>query len=291
MRDALNKILNPSRLTAIIDIGANPIDGDPPYKNMLSNGLCKIIGFEPQPEALEKLRKNATEYETYLPYVLGDGEEHILHVCRASGMTSLLEPDVQRLKLFNLFDKFGEVIKTIKTETIRLDDVNEIENLDFLKIDVQGSELMIFSNGLRFLNTAVAIQTEVSFVPRYVGQPSFGQIDNLLRESGFIPHCFMAIKRWALSPTVFNGNPRIPGNQLLQADIVYVKDFANMSKVSSEKIKHLAMLSHHVFRSYDLVNLAIRELEKRGEVKPASITAYLSSITNTNPKLRIWHKA
>ena len=69
MQDVLRTILQPSRPTVIVDIGANPIDGEPPYKAMLEAGLCEVIGFEPQPEALARLREAATAKETYLPYV------------------------------------------------------------------------------------------------------------------------------------------------------------------------------------------------------------------------------
>jgi hypothetical protein len=37
--DRLTALLAPARLTEIVDIGANPIDGDPPYKSMLLNKL------------------------------------------------------------------------------------------------------------------------------------------------------------------------------------------------------------------------------------------------------------
>lgn len=284
MQEALIDILKPGRLTSIIDVGANPIDGNPPYKAMLEAGLCQIIGFEPQPEALARLRKSATENETYLPYALGDGREHTLHICRESGMTSLLEPDNQRLKLFNLFEKFGDVSERISINTVRLDDVKEINELDFLKIDVQGSELSIFSNGIELLRKATAVQTEVSFIPLYVNQPTFGQLDTFLRKLDFVPHCFSSIKRWALSPTVFNNNPRSPGNQLLEADIIYVKDFPKLIKMESEKIKHLAMVSHHIFRSFDLVNLTLLELEKRGEIKRDSVKQYIASFSTPPSK-------
>jgi hypothetical protein len=51
-RDPLFKLLRPERLTAVVDIGANPIDGDPPYQSMLEKRLCRVVGFEPQSEAL-----------------------------------------------------------------------------------------------------------------------------------------------------------------------------------------------------------------------------------------------
>jgi len=47
----LHNILKLDRLTEIVDIGANPIDGDPPDKALLRSGLCKVTGFEPQEDA------------------------------------------------------------------------------------------------------------------------------------------------------------------------------------------------------------------------------------------------
>lgn len=73
----LYEILQPSRLTEVVDIGANPIDGAPPYKPMLDAGLCRVTGFEPQESALGKLLRSKGANERYLPYAVGDGEVHI----------------------------------------------------------------------------------------------------------------------------------------------------------------------------------------------------------------------
>ena len=71
--DLLTEILAPARPTAIVDVGANPIDGDPPYHAMLAAGLCEVTGFEPQPDPLARLEKAKGPRERYLPYALGDG--------------------------------------------------------------------------------------------------------------------------------------------------------------------------------------------------------------------------
>jgi hypothetical protein len=39
----------------VVDIGANPIDGVPPYASLLRAGNAKVVGLEPNPEALAKL--------------------------------------------------------------------------------------------------------------------------------------------------------------------------------------------------------------------------------------------
>src|SRR5207302_505483 len=188
--DALFELLRPQRLTAVVDVGANPIGSAPPYKGMLVEGLCTLVGFEPQPDALAKVDGSKGPHERYLPYAIGDGRERILNVCAASGMTSLLEPDRERLALFNDFEILGIVESKRRIATHRLDEVKEIDHLDFLKIDVQGSELDVFKGARRRLQSAVAIHTEISFIPLYRDQPAFGTVDTFLRMMGFIPHCF-----------------------------------------------------------------------------------------------------
>jgi hypothetical protein len=81
--DPLIELLSPERLTAVVDIGANPIDTDPPYKRMLVNRLCTLVGFEPQAEGLAKLNAMKSDLETYLPYAVGDGGSGILKICHA----------------------------------------------------------------------------------------------------------------------------------------------------------------------------------------------------------------
>src|ERR1700712_316592 len=100
--DLLTQILTPQRPTAIVDVGANPIDGDPPYKRMLAAGLCDVVGFEPQDEAFARLVAKAGPRERYLPYALGDGTSGTLNVCSLEGMTSLKVPAPEHLALFNL---------------------------------------------------------------------------------------------------------------------------------------------------------------------------------------------
>ena len=159
-------------------------------------------------------------------------------------MTSLLEPDPEKLALFNEFPGFGQVEREIRVQTQRLDDIGEIEAMDFLKIDIQGTELQVFNSGRRRLSKAIAVQTEVSFVPLYQGQPSFGAIDLILRESGFVPHCLAELKLWPISPMVIDGNSRKPLRQLLEADFVYVRDFSRPGNMDAEQWKHSPSWPH-----------------------------------------------
>jgi FkbM family methyltransferase len=282
--NALQDLLSPSRLTQIVDVGANPIDGEPPYTPMLVHGLCHVTGFEPQQDALIELEKTCGPNERYLPYAIGDGESHTLNVCRAPGLTSLLTPDPVYLKIFDYLRPLADVIERVPLQTRRLDDVDEIEHLDFLKIDIQGGELAVFQGGRGKLAECVAIQTEVSFVTLYEHQPAFGRVDSELRGLGFIPHCFAAVKNWAIAPFVVDGDPRRPLNQLLEADIVYVRDFARDDTMTDEQLKHLALIAHHCYGSFDLALRCVTLLAARHATGTGNERRYMEIIGQEAPE-------
>jgi FkbM family methyltransferase len=276
--DLVWDILRPERLTAVVDVGANPIDSDPPYKRMLAKRLCTLVGFEPQAAAHASLNERKSDLETYLPYAVGDGTPGTLKVCQAPGMSSLFTPEPRVLNCFPLFSHFGRVIKEIPIETRTFDSISEIDSLDFLKIDVQGSELSVFRNGSLRLTGAVMVHTEVSFVPLYKDQPVFGDIDLALRALGFIPHMFANINKRMILPVHYADNLYASMNQLLEADIVYVRDFTQPDRMNSEQLKHIALVAHHCYGSYDLAANCMQHLISRGVVPSDSIGRYLATI-------------
>jgi FkbM family methyltransferase len=276
--DLLTEILSPARLTAVVDVGANPIDGEPPYKRMLAAGLCEVAGFEPQPAALARLQQSKGPHERYLPHALGDGTTRTLNICALEGMTSLKVPDPAHLALFNLFPTWGEVKNRVPVATRRLDDIAEIAHMDFLKMDIQGSEREVLAHGQAKLAETVMVQTEISFVTLYENQPTLGEMDGALRKLGFLPHCFAEMKVWPLAPMVVSGQPNRGLRQLLEADLVYARDFSRPENMSVEQWKHLALIAHHCYGSYDLALKAINTLIGLGAVPEGSGERYLAGL-------------
>ena len=276
--DPLLELLRPKRLTAVVDIGANPIDGDPAYKSLLQKCGCRVIGFEPQADALANLNTRKSELETYLPNIIADGSPATLRICRAPGMTSLYKPDTKMLAYFPGFPEWGTVVEEISISTSRLDDVIGEDALDFLKIDIQGGELTAIENGRRCLGGAVAIQAEVSFLPLYEKQPTFAEIDQALRNLGFIPHTFAAINRRMIAPLFDERSPYAALNQLLEADVVYVRNFTQPDAMTDEQLKHLAIIAHHCYRSFDLATNCIFHLCQRQVIAADSMQRYLALV-------------
>ena len=248
----------------ISDIGAAWINENesPVYNNLIwESDLTKLFLFDGDERQISTLKKHYGKKAMIFECFLGDGQEHTLYLCHPkSGMTSLLKPNKKVLSFFNGLSKLGQVLLTKQIQTKKLDDIDDIDNLHFVKMDVQGSERIVLENGLSKLTQCVAVQLEVSFVPLYEGQATFGEIDIFMRQLGFIPHRFLEVKRWSITPTIRDGIINKPFNQLLEADVVYIRDPLKLSKIRPEEIKSLALFSHLFFNSPDLFIYCVERL-------------------------------
>lgn len=263
----------------IVDIGANPIDGTPPYASLLESGRAEVVGFEPNPDALARLEAAKSQYETYLPYAIGDGSSHTLRMCAAPGMTSLLEPNRAVLELFHGFPNWGRVIGTTEVDTKRLDDIPMTHGVDLLKLDIQGGELMALRNATDRLAGAVVVHTEVEFLELYEGQPLFGDVDSFLRQHGFVLHRFYpATVSRTLQPMIVNNDIYAGMSQLVWSDAVFVRDFTKLDRMSDAQLMKAAMILHDCYMSYDLVMRFLLELDRRHKSQKAAL--YLERLTS-----------
>lgn len=265
----------PPGAVVIADIGAAFLGETPPYQPLLDKGLGRLFAFEPDARQAEILRARLGT-ATLLPYAVADGNQHTLHVCD-HGWTSLLEPDPAARAFFNTFPQLGRVLATQPIATRRLDDIAELPQIDFLKMDVQGAELMVLQNGRDKLEDCVAAQLETSFVTLYRDQPPIGAIDLEMRHQGFIPHRFADIKRWPIAPAISGKDPRLPIHQLLECDIVYVRDLTRPQAMSDMQLWKLALIAQDCYRSPDLATRCLVELEKRGAIDDGDIVRFLSA--------------
>ena len=260
--------LQPANRTQIVDIGAYPIDGTPPYADMLQKGLCDVIGFEPQLEGFRKLENKPDESGSYysayyFDHAIADGNNHTIYHCKTPGLTSLLRPNPGVLALFGDLLPLGAVTHEGETWTSRLDDERLIKRIDYLKIDTQGSELMILQNGREKLKDCVAIQVEVPFIPLYHNMPSLGDINNELRSQGFILMNIAHVKHWGIAGGT-------TPDQIIDADFLYVRDYSKPELMTDEQLKQLALVMHYIYVAPGLADYCVSELSRRGVLQVAA---------------------
>lgn len=246
-------------LINIVDVGAMSLGaGTDPFEALVKHGATRIVGFEPVPSECEKLNRLHDGRRRYLPYAVGDGTARTFHTCRSVATSSLYEPYTELLDKFQNLENLVHVVDRTAVQTHRLDDIAEVADTDYLKVDVQGAELDVFRGAERVLRHVLVVQTEVEFVPLYRDQPLFSDVDQLLRRSGFLFHRFDGIASRVFKPLVNNNNVNAPGSQLLWADAVYIRNFMQLDRLAPEQLLKLAIILHELYGSFDACALVLQ---------------------------------
>lgn len=246
----------------ILDIGA-ALGERPPYQSLVDAGRARIIGFEPNPMECEKLNKEYGKPHLFFPYFIGDGQPATFHETNWVLTGSLYEPNTPLLEKFQNLAELVTPVATHAVTTARIDDIQEIDDVDFIKIDIQGAELPVFKNARRILSNTLLIQTEVEFVELYRDQPMFADVDIFLRSNGFQFHAFNGFGSRAFKPLIFHGNINAGVRQALWSDALYVRDWMRLDSLDEIKLRKYAILAHDVLQSWDLAHLVLMALDRR----------------------------
>lgn len=262
----------------IIDVGAMDIGKDEePYSRLLKAVPCTVVGFEPLQAELDKLQAMAAPHYTYLGHIIGDGSEQTFYECNVPFTSSLFEPDPMIVDQFHNLGSGMQVVKRARVATKRLDDIVEVRGADYLKVDVQGAELMVFQGATNVLKDTLVIHTEVNFAPMYRDMPLFGDIDVYLRSQGFLLHRLSSVSGRTFKPLVFQNDLNAVMSQPLWGDAIYVKSFTSFDTLPPVSLLKLATILHENYQSFDLVTVALREYDKL--VGTALNRAYVSALT------------
>jgi FkbM family methyltransferase len=272
-RDILSE---PPPVIRIVDAGAAEYGADP-HVRLSQQGLCEVVGFEPNPANCARRNAQARPGHRYLPYALGDGQVRRFHECQNPLTSSLYRPNAPLLEKFSNLDL--PVVAETDIQTHRLDDLDDIQDIDYLKLDVQGAELDIIQGATRLLKATAIVHTEVEFIPMYTDQPLFGDIDVALRKCGLWLHKLDGIQGRTMRPIVPNNNPFAPLSQILWADAaVYVRSFMSFDQMPPEKLLKLAIILHEVYASIDVAALALNRYDAM--TNKGLWKAYLTKLTS-----------
>ena len=256
-----------SNLTlTIMEIGAAPLTGqkEPLHELLDAFPGSQIIAFELNQQMCAELNRKAPRGLRYFPTALGRTEEtRPLYETVHPMCTSLYRPNERLLECYNNLEIAS--LKSIgSVETVSLDRFTadqQITDIDFIKIDIQGAELDVFQGGRKALRDLVALVTEVEFVPVYLDQPLFGDVCRFLSEQGLMFHKFMGLAGRTLRPTIANDDPNF-AIQHLWGDAMFVRDVPTLAQLSPRKLLKLAVLSY-MYESSDLTIHCLRLYDER----------------------------
>src|SRR5262245_23578662 len=246
----------------VVDVGAMWLGEEAvPYRRLLRPGLARVVGFEPVKEECDKLNAMGLAHHRYLPYCIGDGTERDFVITNQSMTSSLYEPNERLLKKFQALNELMVPVKRERVRTRRLDDLAEVGSVDYMKLDVQGAELDVLRGASRLLRGTMVVHAEVEFVPLYVQQPMFGEVDEFMRSHGFMFHSFVSFGGRCFRPFSLGTNAEQFMHQMLWADAVFVKSFLDFRGLEAVQLLKMAVILHEVYESYDLAALALRHYD------------------------------
>ena len=235
---AISILLDKENTRTIIDAGASI--GDISQKLAKMYPLATVHAIEPYPPFHANLEKLAIKNKRIRAEKLALSNENgskVLQINKSEGTNSLLASNEEVEAIYgDLLSTTGE----IKVKSQMLDDFiheNSIEQVDLLKLDLQGSELPALTGASKTLTEGKikCILCEIMFQPQYESQPSASAILHELMEN----HDF----------TLFNFyQPHHHHGYLCQTDALFLH--SSIHKSAKEK-SHLAFHPYSAF-GYDL---------------------------------------
>lgn len=253
----------------VVDIGAMDTgDKNCPCYKLSQINACEIIGFEPDKKECRKLNQSGDG--RYLPYIIGNGDKRTFRTCNYNMTSSLYEPNTALVEKFQNLEELMRVVDRREVTTKRLDNISEVKDADYLKIDTQGADFDVLTGAKELLKNVVAVHTEALLVPLYVDAPLFAQVDVLLQSSDFLFHSFYGAGGRAFKPLIVGNNISTPIRQILWADVIYIRNFMNYGSIPPQKLLKLAVILHEVYGSYDLAHYALAEYDKQSGTELAN---------------------
>ena len=272
MNDPFEKLVEIIKKTKIdckftlVDIGALPIGNSKPrfHKILEYFPSSEIIGFEIEKEACDQMNSKAAKGIKYFPFALGENnEKRKLYVTQDPMCTSLYKPNEEFLKLYHEL-QYMYLKEETEIETITLDtfvDKYSINEIDFIKIDVQGAELDIFKGSRKLLNNVLKIVCEVEFLPLYHDQPLFGDITKFLSQYNFMFNKFLGLSGRTLKPLVANKDKTV-ASQHMWTDAVFIQHINKIENLNDERLLKLSVLAA-IYNSLDLTFFYLALYDKR----------------------------
>jgi len=217
----------------------------------------KYIGFEPDKRSRDTIANLKSDFLDYkiVPYALSDSTKTAtLNLCRKPQVSSLYEPNVHFLNRFPDATRF-DVLEKLDFRCVTLDSI-ELDELDFLKIDIQGAGNDVLKGANSSLELVLGLELEVEFVELYIKQPLFGDVCQQLFSKGFEFIDFVNLARWERDE--HNGY-----GQCIFGDALFLKtpEFLETQSLGVDKVStYITILM--IYRRFDLVQVCLDSLSK-----------------------------
>jgi len=201
-------LLRSVKYDLLIDVGANR--GQFSLLSRVVAPSVPIRAFEPIPaEAARYRRVNCRKGESISLMEVALGDQHgvaELHLSGRADSSSMLPIGELQSSLFPGTEEVG-ILRVPVTPLDALPEVWAGASRALLKLDVQGFEMSVLRGAREALRHCQYVYVECSHVPLYVGQALFPEVNEFLKNQGFV--------------VAKEENTQFAGGKLIQADYLF----------------------------------------------------------------------
>lgn len=235
--------------------------GDTRFAELQKLDIFATLAFDPSGRLsdIQRLQQRG-ELHHYPQVALGDGMPATLHLCQDPAMSATLEP-LQAERQLPGNRQATQVIGEQQVATLRLDDIEGLESIDWLLLDNLNDSLKVLENGEKALANTLLVQARVNFVPTHDQQPELSPISHWLSRHGFSFYRLNNAQHYSHLPKR-DDLIKSQATQLTCADALFVPAEKRMAELTASQRLKLAFVLHTV---YGVQDLAFEVIQHVGE--------------------------
>lgn len=226
-------------------------------------------------EAPGLLREGSLQH--YEPGIaLGDGQPVVFYACLNDLFSGTLEPLAASEQLATI-GQDTTVLATLPIRATTLDQIDGLDQLDWLILDDRHDALKIIKGAVKRLADLLIAQVRVRFSPLYAHQPNLSQISAALAPHGLQLLRLDNARHGNYFPTSAQQTGQ-PGSQLLSAEAVFFPNDSRLDGLNNDQKLKLAFILHACYGARD----AAFHVLQSGEASAAQ--RYLESVVPKPPQ-------
>lgn len=239
----------------LLDIGA--ADGVNNRWNIIKNKI-NIILVEPHKESSKKLKEKGFKV---LESVLHNenNKEIKFYNTKKPLCSSFYKPNFEYLKKFPNVERFNIISENIFISKCLDDEIQDLHQPNFIKIDTEGSELDILKGSNKTLSNVFGLEVECSFNQLREKQPLFEDVRSHLENQDFIFIDFVNLIRWEKDNYSFTGQPQLTDALFLKNEEIIINKFKKEEINIDDILNYFVILI--VYERVDILKYIYKRLD------------------------------